>query len=198
MDLIARLDEARNRWNILDHPFYRRWECGELSRSELAAYAAEYRHAVVALAQAAQTAAPLAGPVHAAEERAHVELWDDFGASVGADLKHRNLPTTDRCVAAWTAGRTPVEALAVLYAIEAGQPEVSRTKLAGLVEHYGFTAGSPETAYFALHAERDRDHADHSRDLLERNARPADRDRLVAVAEAALVGNWTLLDGVDR
>jgi pyrroloquinoline-quinone synthase len=198
MDLIDRLDAARSRWNILDHPFYRRWECGELSRSELATYAAEYRHAVVALAQAAETAAPLAGLDHAAEERAHIELWDDFGASVGANLKHASLPETDRCVAAWTAGSGALEALAVLYAIEAGQPEVSRTKLAGLVDHYGFTAGSPDTAYFALHVERDRDHADHSRDLLARHARPVDSDRLVAVAEAALVGNWTLLDGVDR
>ena len=54
MQLIDRLDAARRRWNVLEHPFYRRWECGELSRDELTAYAGEYRHAVVALADAAE------------------------------------------------------------------------------------------------------------------------------------------------
>jgi len=34
-------------------------------------------------------------------------------------------------------------ALAVLYAIESAQPAISRTKLAGLVEHYGFDAADP-------------------------------------------------------
>ena len=45
MELIDRLDAARRRWNVLEHPFYRRWECGELRREELTAYAGEYRHA---------------------------------------------------------------------------------------------------------------------------------------------------------
>ena len=53
MNLIERIDEARTRWNVLDHPFYLRWERGELSREDLAYYAGEYRHAVVALADAA-------------------------------------------------------------------------------------------------------------------------------------------------
>ena len=52
MNLIERIDEARTRWNVLDHPFYLRWERGELSRDDLAFYAGEYRHAVVALADA--------------------------------------------------------------------------------------------------------------------------------------------------
>ena len=53
MNLIERIDDARRRWNVLDHPFYLRWERGELTRDELAFYAGEYRHAVVALADAA-------------------------------------------------------------------------------------------------------------------------------------------------
>ena len=65
MNLIERIDEARVRWNVLDHPFYRRWERGELSSAELAFYAGEYRHAVVALADAASASGD---PAHAAEE----------------------------------------------------------------------------------------------------------------------------------
>jgi pyrroloquinoline-quinone synthase len=196
MTLIARLDDVRRRRNILEHPFYTRWERGELSRSDLATYAGEYRHAVVALAVTAEAAAPLAGAEHADEERAHIALWDEFAAALDADLDRKPNAETGRCAAAWTSAEDPLEALAILYAIEAGQPEVSETKLAGLVEHYGFAEAEDGTAYFRLHAERDREHAAHSRDLLEQRAAPEDEDRLVAAAERALDGNWQLLDGV--
>jgi len=36
------------RW-LLDHPFYRRWEAGQLSEAELASYAGQYRHVERAL-----------------------------------------------------------------------------------------------------------------------------------------------------
>jgi pyrroloquinoline-quinone synthase len=197
MKLIARIDEARARWNVLAHPFYRRWECGELTRAELGYYAGQYRHAVVALAEAAAAAAPLAGPEHAEEERAHVALWDDFAAEVGVVAKQQPNAATAECAQAWTSASEELEALAILYAVESGQPDVSRTKLEGLAQHYGIDAGSPAAAYFALHAERDVEHAVHSRTLLEEHAREAIEDRLVAVAEGALRGNWRLLDGVS-
>ena len=197
MQLIERLDAARRRWNVLEHPFYRRWECGELSRDELTEYAGEYRHAVVALADAADRAAPLAGSEHADEERAHVDLWDDFAAAVDADSGPARLEGTLECVRAWTSARDPLEALGILYAIEAGQPDVSRTKLDGLVAHYGFEPKSHAMSYFTLHTERDHEHAAESRQLLERHARPEDADRIVNAAERALSGNWSLLDGVE-
>jgi pyrroloquinoline-quinone synthase len=197
MSLIARLDDIRGRWNVLEHPFYRRWECGELSREELTAYAGEYRHAVVALADAADAAAPLAGRDHADEERAHIDLWDDFAAAVGSAPGPARLEGTAACVNAWTAAADPLEALGILYAVEAGQPDVAQTKMNGLAEHYDFASDGPGTRYFTLHAERDHEHAAESRDLLVRHAQPADADRIAAAAERALEGNWALLDSVE-
>jgi len=192
MDVIERIDEARGRWNVLDHPFYRRWECGELSRDELAFYAGEYRHAVVALADAAAAAGDTE---HAAEEAAHIELWDDFAAALDAPLDREPRPETAGCAKAWRR-QDPLEARAVLYAVESGQPDISRTKLAGLVAHYGFEDGAPGSEYFSLHAERDHEHAAASRQVLAEVV-PEEADRLVAAAEAALAGNWRLLDGVS-
>jgi pyrroloquinoline-quinone synthase len=193
MNLFERLADAQERWNVLRHPFYTRWERGELTTAELAYYAGEYRHAVVALARQAQAA----GVEHAAEEAAHLDLWDDFARAVEADLQRAPRAETTECADAWTGGADRLERLAVLYAIESARPAISETKLVGLVEHYGFGADDPSTAYFAVHAKRDLEHADESRAALAAEATKGDVDRLVAAAEAALRGNWRLLDGVE-
>jgi pyrroloquinoline-quinone synthase len=192
MNLIERIDEARARWNVLDHPFYLRWERGDLSREDLAFYAGEYRHAVVALADAAAVAGDAE---HAAEEAAHIQLWDDFAAALNAPLDRDPSGETRECAAAWRA-EDSLTARAVLYAVESGQPDISKTKLTGLVDHYGFALGSRSTGYFELHADRDHEHAAASAEVLSKSA-PEDADRLVAAAEAALEGNWRLLDGVE-
>ena len=204
MPLFDRLADAQRRCNVLEHPFYVRWSNGDLSREELAWYAGEYRHAVVALADATAATARAAEPAvraqiqeHAAEEAGHITLWDAFARAVDADLDQEPAAETAECAAAWTAAGDALEGLVVLYAIESAQPTISQTKLAGLVDHYGLDEG-PATEYFSLHAERDHEHAAQSRQLIEERLSDADEDRLVAVAEAALGGNWTLLDGVER
>jgi len=202
--LFDRLADAQRRCNVLEHPFYTRWSAGELTREELSWYAGEYRHAVVALAKATAAAARAAEPAiraqideHAAEEAEHIDLWDAFAHAVDADLEQEPAAETAECAAAWTAAGDALEGLVVLYAIESAQPAISRTKLDGLVDHYGLAEG-PATEYFALHSERDLEHAAQSRRLIEERLEDADEDRLIAVAEAALRGNWTLLDGVER
>lgn len=205
MDFFDRLETARARWNVLEHPFYVRWSAGELTAEELAFYAAEYRHAVDALATACEAAADDATPAvradlvrHAAEERAHVDVWDRFAGAVGAEIGREPLPETIQCTRAWTAARNALEGFAILYTIESGQPAISQTKLDGLTEHYGVAAGSPASAYFTIHAELDHEHAAHSRALLEEQLAELDADRLLELSEAALRGNWALLDGVEQ
>jgi pyrroloquinoline-quinone synthase len=193
MELCARIDEARRRWDVLKHPFYERWECGQLTREELAFYAGEYRHAVVALARAAAAAGD---EEHAREEAEHVALWDAFADAVEAPLDREPTRETVGCAAAWSPSERS-RALAVLYAIESSQPAISRTKLAGLVEHYGFDADDPAAEYFRLHAERDLEHARAAREALA-EAPASEVAALAAAAERALEANWRLLDGVER
>src|SRR3954451_2905705 len=95
--LFAQIDAVREAWNALHHPFYARWSRGELTRDELARYAGQYRHAVVALAEGAQRA----GSEHADEERAHVALWDGFLEAVGGSPDAEPLPETAACASTW-------------------------------------------------------------------------------------------------
>jgi pyrroloquinoline-quinone synthase len=199
-----RIESARERWNVLRHPFYRRWSAGELSREELARYSGQYRHAVRAIAavsEAAADAAPERPELrrHAAEERDHVALWDGFVEAAGGSVADAPTPETEECVRAWSqpaAGRGDLLArLARLYAVESGQPEISRTKRQGLLGCYGFAEG-PGTAYFRLHERRDTEHAAEGRELIDELAARGDEDAVVAAAEAALRANWRLLDGV--
>jgi pyrroloquinoline-quinone synthase len=206
MDLWTRLEQARSRCNVLEHPFYQRWSRGELEREELAAYAGQYRHAVVALAEASAGAARVAAPelrpqlaAHAAEEAAHVALWDDFIAAIGGDCAAPADPETAACARTWAGDgeRDLLSSLVALYAIESGQPAIAETKRQGLRDFYGCERG-PATAYFDLHAELDHEHAAAERALIEPRLEAADADALLAEAEAVLRANWDLLDGVER
>jgi pyrroloquinoline-quinone synthase len=201
-DVWERIEQARERWNVLDHPFYQRWSAGELTREDLAAYSGQYRHATAAIAvlsasiaESAPEAERAALRRHAAEEADHVSLWDGFVEAVGGDSSAAPTPETRECVEAWTAADDRLAQLIRLYAIESGQPAISRTKREGLAAHYGIGDG-PGNEYFRLHERADVHHAAEGRSLIEQHLADADPDALVAAAEAAFKANWKLLDGV--
>jgi pyrroloquinoline-quinone synthase len=219
MEFWTSLASVRERNDVLRHPFYRRWSAGTLQPGELAHYAGQYRHAVVALARASANAArsvdPSASPAlraqlqaHAREEAEHVGLWDCFCTAVGGSVSTAPAPETARCAEAWAGARERplLRTLVALHAIEAAQPAIARAKLDGLTSHYGASEG-PATAYFELHERLDVEHAAATRRLIAARLdgdqaddppSAAERQALLAEAEAVLRGNWLLLDGVER
>lgn len=196
-----RIEDSRERWDVLRHPFYERWSAGELTRAELAAYSGQYRHAVEAIATMSDSAADALPERrelrrHAAEERGHVRLWDGFVSESGGDAGDAPTAETAECVRAWTEPGSITETLIRLFAIESGQPKISATKREGLLERYGFSDGAG-TAYFRIHETRDVEHAAEVRELISEIADDADEDALVGAAESAFRANWRLLDGVQ-
>ena len=174
MQLLERIDEARERWNVLRHPFYVRWERGELcarsSRSTRASTGTRCR------ARRARPRAPVTRATRA-RSASTSRSGTTSRPPLDAPAVREPLPQTRECVEAWSP-EDELEALAVLSAVEAAQPAISETKLRGLVDHYGFEPGTPGTRYFELHAERDVEHAREARAWLAERAAPEDEDRL--------------------
>jgi pyrroloquinoline-quinone synthase len=202
-DVWQRIEQARNRWNVLEHPFYQRWSAGELSREELARYSSQYRHATAALARLCADVADSAPEEeraelrrHADEEKAHIALWDGFVEAVGGEVGAEPTAETQECVDTWSAGEDRLSKLVRLYAIESGQPAISRTKRKGLAAHYEIGDG-PGNEYFRVHEIADVGHAAEGRSLIEAHLAGADPDALVEAAEAVFKTNWRLLDGVE-
>jgi pyrroloquinoline-quinone synthase len=199
-----RIEDSRERHNVLEHEFYVRWSEGDLTGEELADYAGQYRHATAAIARLCADAAADAPAEtgdelrrHASEEEAHIGLWDDFVEAAGGTIGAEPHAETAECVEEWTAPGSYLESLGRLYAIESGQPEIAKIKRDGLVSLYGFNEG-PATEYFRVHETDDIAHTEESRRLIEAAMSPEDADRVVAAAESAFKANLRLLDGVQR
>jgi pyrroloquinoline-quinone synthase len=188
---------------LLDHPFYQRWEKGELGWGELAAYAEQYRlveRELPSLLRAGIEHLP-AGEArdlvmaNLADEESHPEphvaLFESFARAVGAALDVAPTPATARLVELYRAAAAdPATALAVVTAYEVQAAEVAETKSRGLVGHYGIDGGG--TRFWDVHASMEADHAAWSIDALALLAPdPADVN---SAASASARAWWAFLD----
>ena len=212
--LVRRLDEATADKRLLEHPFYRAWAAGTLTREDLAFYSTQYWRQVEAFPSYLQS---LAGRMDEGTARTSIEgnladerdddhpgLWVRFAESLGCSrdaLTEAPVePETAQCVSTFrqaTDTRSAPYALGMLYAYESQTPEVAETKVSGLRDHYGITGAAAE--YFELHGELD---VEHSRELAEAidqvATTDAERAEAVAGAKAGADAIYGLLDGVAR
>lgn len=190
-----------DRW-LLGHPFYLRWEAGELSMPELSAYAGQYRHFEAYLPGFLER---LAGSLPAGEARdmvvanladergdpvPHAELFERFAAAVGADADAPSpamsalLGTYDELL-----GESPVAALAGFLAYESQAADVARSKGEGLRRHYGLD--DQAASFWEHHAEVDARHRDWTERAL---AVAMDSQRVRSAFRRAADAWWAFLD----
>ncbi|MGO9342028.1 MAG: TenA family transcriptional regulator [Acidimicrobiales bacterium] len=166
---------------LLDHPFYRRWERGEVSMDELADYAGQYRHFEACIpgflkdlvAQLPEGAARDLVAANLADEEgdpvAHVELFERFATAVGASAGIRTAasPATRALIDCYAASLAegPVAALAGFVAYECQASEVARAKADGLRAHYGLDDFG--VSFWEHHAQVDARHSEWALGALE-------------------------------
>ena len=216
--IAAAIDRALEGRHLLEHPFYQRWESGELTEGELAAYAVQYRAFEALLPELlGDVAAQLRGTGRdtAASQvernlddelgrpEPHLALFDRFADAVtatggptgprqaveGAD---REGPAALALVATYRGllDDGPVAALAGLAAYETQAAAIAASKADGLRRWYGVDASG--TAFWDVHAEMDAEHGDWTVATLAHLQ--ADCGEVESAAGKGARAWWSLLD----
>jgi len=211
--IAAAIERALEGRQLLAHPFYRRWEAGELTEGELGAYAVQYRSFEAALPVILGDVADrlrAEGNVPAAElvERnladelgrpePHLALFDRFADAVsavpapavaGADGEG---PAAAALVGTYRhlVVEGPVAALAALAAYESQAAAIAASKADGLRRWYH--VDDDGTAFWDVHAEMDAEHGDWTVATLALLG--ADAAEVEAAARLGAEAWWSLLD----
>jgi len=203
-DAVAATLEGRR---LLTHPFYQRWEAGELDSQELAEYAVHYRafEAVLpTVLSAVVDRLMFDGEFEAAEMVArnladelgrpepHLVLFDRFAAALPAAGAPAPGPAADALADTYLAlaEQSPVAAIAGLAAYETQAAAIAATKGDGLRRWYG--VGADGTAFWDVHATMDADHGDWAVEALALLG--ADEAEVTDASRRAADAWWALLD----
>ena len=202
--------------SLLKHPFYQAWTMGSLTCEDLAHYAQQYyqqESRFPRFVSAVHSNCPElkvrqmllenltqeeSGPDN------HPELWLRFAGAVGASresVKQAAMDAkTQQCVDAFaglTKGSNWVAGLAALYAYEAQQPAVAKTKIEGLKSRYGLDS-KDALGFFEVHETADAWHSQVEKEVLLDQVRkdPELKSAVVTAVSEACDALNALLDGV--
>ncbi len=207
-ELLAQLRETR----LLNHPFYRAWEHGEVPLDTLKLYARQYYHHVEAFPRYLSATHSGCSDADARQEilknlideelgkENHPALWMQFAEGLGnkkAQVKAETLrPETKVLIDTFmTASRSSyAEGLASLFMYEEQTPEIAHTKMEGLQKHYGVTDRGT-VSYFALHKEMDIEHSAATGKLVD-SLPESERPAALAAAKRCAEALWGFLDGM--
>jgi pyrroloquinoline-quinone synthase len=214
-EVLSALEQRIQGRHLLTHPFYQAWSAGTLSMSALREYSKQYYRQVEAFptyVSAVHANCPLL-PVRQQllenlleEERGaenHPELWLRFAEALGVPREEVTtaapLPETTALVETFrtlTRERSYLAGVTALLAYEAQVPEVAVTKIDGLKRFYGIT-DQQGLAFFQVHVQADRYHADTGRQILRAHLAPDQAEEVVNSCDQALNALWGMLDGVS-
>lgn len=205
--------------NILNHPFYQKWNEGKLTLDELKNYAVQYYYFV-------ENFPMFVSSVHSccnnpsvrtmimnnlADEEgfktnvsSHPALWLNFSRSLGLDentIVNNNsiVPQVKKTVDGFyklCRLENYKLGLAALLAYEAQIPEVSRVKIEGLKKFYGIN--SPEAIeFFTVHETADIYHSrDEMNTVIENCKTEEEQNKVLNVIRQSASLYWQMLDGM--
>jgi pyrroloquinoline-quinone synthase len=201
--------------SLLKHPFYQAWTMGSLTREDLADYAQQYYQqearfpryisAVHSNCPEIKTRQMLIENLTHEESgpENHPELWLAFAGAVGASresVQNAEMNAgTKKCVETFTrlSRGSWQSGLAALYAYEAQQPAVAKTKIEGLKSKYELDSKAA-LGFFQVHETMDAWHSESEKQILTEEIRknPELREEVKASVSEACDALNALLDGV--
>ena len=166
------LNEKLDEYHLLNHPFYKSWNEGKLTREIIKDYAEQYYQHVKAFPRYIRATHSLCEDIEKRKillenlqdeenkDRDHPKLWRNFAAAVGAkkediDSVKKEKFTKELIENFFKYGRASyAEGLASLYTYERQIPEIAETKIRGLKNHYGVTS-KEGLEFFEVHEKAD-------------------------------------------
>ena len=178
------LNEKLDKYHLLNHPFYKAWNDGKLTREIIKDYAEQYYQHVKAFPRYISATHSLCEDLDKRkillenlqdEEKDgadHPKLWKNFALAMGADKNKidsvkKEKYTTEMIDNFFKHGRASyAEGLASLYTYERQIPEIAETKIRGLKNHYGVSS-KEGLEFFEVHRAADVYHREACEKLLD-------------------------------
>jgi len=178
------LKEKLDKYHLLNHPFYKAWNDGKLTREIIKDYAEQYYQHVKAFPRYISATHSLCEDLdkrkillenlqdEEKEGADHPKLWKNFAIAMGADEKEidsvkKDKFTTEMIDNFFEKGRASyAEGLASLYTYERQIPEIAETKIRGLKNHYGVSS-KKGLEFFEVHQAADVYHREACEKLLD-------------------------------
>ena len=166
------LNKKLDKYHLLNHPFYKSWNDGKLTRGIIKDYAEQYYQHVKAFPRYVSATHSLCEDIEKRkillenlqdEENPngdHPKLWKNFALAIGADSKKiektKQEPFTKSLIDNFfkQGRKSYAEGLASLYTYERQIPEIAETKIRGLKNHYGVTS-KEGLEFFEIHKKAD-------------------------------------------
>jgi len=178
------LNKKLDEYHLLNHPFYKSWNEGKLTREIIKDYAEQYYQHVKAFPRYISATHSLCEDLDKRkillenlqdEEKNgadHPKLWKNFALAIGAkeneiDSVKREKFTTEMIDNFFKYGRSSyAEGLASLYTYERQIPEIAETKIRGLISHYEVSS-KEGLEFFEVHKVADVYHREACEKLLD-------------------------------
>ncbi len=178
------LNKKLDKYHLLNHPFYKSWNDGKLTREIIKDYAEQYYQHVKAFPRYISATHSLCEDIEKRKillenlqdeenrDGDHPKLWRDFSFAMGSkkneieSVKEEKF-TTELIENFFKNGRASyAEGLASLYTYERQIPEIAETKIRGLKNHYGVTS-KEGLKFFEVHKAADVYHREACEKLLD-------------------------------
>ena len=208
-----KLNNKLDQYHLLNHPFYKSWNEGKLTREIIKDYAEQYYQHVKAFPRYISATHSICEDIEKRkillenlqdEENPnadHPKLWKNFALAMGADPdKIENVKrewfTNDMIENFfYQARKSYAEGLASLYTYERQIPEIAETKIRGLKKFYGVTS-KEGLEFFEAHKAADVIHRKECEKLLDAlTDEEKDKAEKASVLTARYL--WNFLSGMS-